>query len=53
MEWMKANMSRKEIIYEDFAQVADFGLAKLVGRTNEDELLATRLVGTPGYLPPE
>lgn len=36
-----------------FQQVADFGLAKLVGRTNEDELLATRLVGTPGYLPPE
>ncbi|XP_073138790.1 lysM domain receptor-like kinase 3 [Henckelia pumila] len=35
------------------AKVADFGLAKLVGRTNEDELLATRLVGTPGYLPPE
>ncbi|KAL3835597.1 hypothetical protein ACJIZ3_010333 [Penstemon smallii] len=35
------------------AKVADFGLAKLVGRTNEDELYATRLVGTPGYLPPE
>ncbi|KZV52683.1 lysM domain receptor-like kinase 3 [Dorcoceras hygrometricum] len=35
------------------AKVADFGLAKLVGRTNEDELIATRLVGTPGYLPPE
>ncbi|XP_059299875.1 lysM domain receptor-like kinase 3 [Lycium ferocissimum] len=35
------------------AKVADFGLAKLVGRTNEDEFLATRLVGTPGYLPPE
>ncbi|KAL8519133.1 hypothetical protein ACS0TY_010175 [Phlomoides rotata] len=35
------------------AKVADFGLAKLVGGTNEDELLATRLVGTPGYLPPE
>ncbi|KAL0364193.1 UNVERIFIED_CONTAM: LysM domain receptor-like kinase [Sesamum angustifolium] len=35
------------------AKVADFGLAKLVGRTNEEELIATRLVGTPGYLPPE
>lgn len=36
------------------AKVADFGLAKLVGRTNEDDLIAaTRLVGTPGYLPPE
>ncbi|PIN09985.1 Serine/threonine protein kinase [Handroanthus impetiginosus] len=35
------------------AKVADFGLAKLVGRTNEDELIATQLVGTPGYLPPE
>ncbi|KAJ8563196.1 hypothetical protein K7X08_031648 [Anisodus acutangulus] len=35
------------------AKVADFGLAKLVGRTNDDEFLATRLVGTPGYLPPE
>ncbi|XP_059636019.1 lysM domain receptor-like kinase 3 [Cornus florida] len=35
------------------AKVADFGLAKLVGRTNEDDYIATRLVGTPGYLPPE
>ncbi|XP_063939366.1 lysM domain receptor-like kinase 3 isoform X1 [Daucus carota subsp. sativus] len=35
------------------AKVADFGLAKLVGRTNEDDFVATRLVGTPGYLPPE
>ncbi|KAL7172548.1 hypothetical protein ACSBR2_032105 [Camellia fascicularis] len=35
------------------AKVADFGLAKFVGRTNEDDLIATRLVGTPGYLPPE
>lgn len=34
-------------------QVADFGLAKLVGRSNEEDFLATRLVGTPGYLPPE
>ncbi|CAI9785144.1 unnamed protein product [Fraxinus pennsylvanica] len=35
------------------AKVADFGLAKLVDRTDGDELIATRLVGTPGYLPPE
>ncbi|KAI6694878.1 hypothetical protein NL676_022588 [Syzygium grande] len=35
------------------AKVADFGLAKLVGRSNEEDLIATRLVGTPGYLPPE
>ncbi|KAI4328188.1 hypothetical protein L6164_020565 [Bauhinia variegata] len=36
------------------AKVADFGLAKLVERTNEDDdFIATRLVGTPGYLPPE
>ncbi|GFY91410.1 protein kinase family protein [Actinidia rufa] len=34
------------------AKVADFGLAKLVGRANEDDFIATRLVGTPGYLPP-
>ncbi|XVF02519.1 hypothetical protein REPUB_Repub04eG0182400 [Reevesia pubescens] len=34
-------------------KVADFGLAKLVERTNDEELIATRLVGTPGYLPPE
>lgn len=34
-------------------KVADFGLAKLVGRTNDDDFIATRLVGTPGYLPPE
>ncbi|KAG9140468.1 hypothetical protein Leryth_016191 [Lithospermum erythrorhizon] len=35
------------------AKVADFGLAKLVGRTGEDDTIATRLVGTLGYLPPE
>ncbi|KAF9605867.1 hypothetical protein IFM89_019126 [Coptis chinensis] len=35
------------------AKVADFGLVKLVERTNEDDFMATRLVGTPGYLPPE
>ncbi|KAM7269657.1 hypothetical protein ACFE04_025154 [Oxalis oulophora] len=35
------------------AKVSDFGLAKLVERTNEEDLVATRLVGTPGYLPPE
>ncbi|GJS40391.1 LysM domain receptor-like kinase 3 [Tanacetum coccineum] len=35
------------------AKVADFGLAKLVGRTNDDDFIATRLVRTPGYLPPE
>ncbi|GFY91413.1 protein kinase family protein [Actinidia rufa] len=29
------------------AKVADFGLAKLVGRANEDDFIATRLVGTP------
>ncbi|KAK3416758.1 hypothetical protein EUGRSUZ_H02518 [Eucalyptus grandis] len=34
-------------------QVADFGLAKFVGRSNEEDLIATQLVGTPGYLPPE
>ncbi|WCJ38503.1 protein kinase family protein / peptidoglycan-binding LysM domain-containing protein [Euphorbia peplus] len=35
------------------AKVADFGLAKLVERTSDEDLIATRLVGTPGYLPPE
>ncbi|KAJ0971542.1 hypothetical protein J5N97_019501 [Dioscorea zingiberensis] len=35
------------------AKIADFGLAKLVERTGEDDCFATRLVGTPGYLPPE
>ncbi|XP_026661301.2 lysM domain receptor-like kinase 3 [Phoenix dactylifera] len=35
------------------AKVADFGLAKFVERSGEDDCIATRLVGTPGYLPPE
>ncbi|ONK70016.1 uncharacterized protein A4U43_C05F29350 [Asparagus officinalis] len=35
------------------AKVADFGLVKLVERSNEEDCMATRLVGTPGYLPPE
>ncbi|KOM31689.1 hypothetical protein LR48_Vigan01g124400 [Vigna angularis] len=33
--------------------VGDFGLAKLVDRTDDENFIATRLVGTPGYLPPE
>ncbi|KAM0849452.1 hypothetical protein ACQ4PT_053730 [Festuca glaucescens] len=35
------------------AKVADFGLVKLVERSDEEDCFATRLVGTPGYLPPE
>ncbi|KAJ0571268.1 putative protein kinase RLK-Pelle-LysM family [Helianthus annuus] len=35
------------------AKVADFGLTKFIERANEDELVATRVVGTPGYLAPE
>ncbi|XP_057752363.1 lysM domain receptor-like kinase 3 isoform X1 [Arachis stenosperma] len=35
------------------AKVADFGLAMLVDRSNDENFIATRLVGTPGYLPPE
>ncbi|KAL5747143.1 hypothetical protein ACOSQ2_024440 [Xanthoceras sorbifolium] len=35
------------------AKVADFGLARLVERSNEDDIVATRLVGTPGYIAPE
>ncbi|CAI9260960.1 unnamed protein product [Lactuca saligna] len=32
------------------AKISDFGLAKLVGRSNEDEASVTRVVGTYGYL---
>ncbi|XP_058088659.1 lysM domain receptor-like kinase 3 [Magnolia sinica] len=35
------------------AKVADFGLAKLVERSGVEDCIVTRLVGTPGYLPPE
>ncbi|KDP31051.1 hypothetical protein JCGZ_11427 [Jatropha curcas] len=35
------------------AKVSDFGLAKLVERSNEEDFIATRLVGTPGYIAPE
>lgn len=35
------------------AKISDFGLAKLVGRTNDGEASATRVVGTFGYLAPE
>lgn len=34
-------------------QVADFGLARLVERSNVDDVIATHLEGTPGYIPPE
>ncbi|EOY20853.1 Kinase family protein / peptidoglycan-binding LysM domain-containing protein, putative [Theobroma cacao] len=35
------------------AKVADFGLARLVERSNEEDVVATCLVGTPGYIAPE
>ncbi|XP_038685793.1 lysM domain receptor-like kinase 3 [Tripterygium wilfordii] len=35
------------------AKVADFGLAKLVEQSSEEDFVATRLVGTPGYIAPE
>ncbi|XP_006847621.2 lysM domain receptor-like kinase 3 [Amborella trichopoda] len=35
------------------AKVSDFGLAKLLERTGAENFMTTRLVGTPGYLPPE
>ncbi|KAI3737666.1 hypothetical protein L2E82_27676 [Cichorium intybus] len=35
------------------AKISDFGLAKLVGRANDDEASVTRVVGTYGYLAPE
>ncbi|KAL3528686.1 hypothetical protein ACH5RR_008008 [Cinchona calisaya] len=35
------------------AKISDFGLAKLVGKTNDGEASATSIVGTFGYLAPE
>ncbi|XP_061358370.1 lysM domain receptor-like kinase 3 [Gastrolobium bilobum] len=35
------------------AKISDFGLAKLVGKTNEGEISTTKVVGTYGYLAPE
>ncbi|XP_076898353.1 lysM domain receptor-like kinase 3 [Bidens hawaiensis] len=35
------------------AKISDFGLAKLVGITNDGEASTTRVVGTFGYLAPE
>ncbi|KAL8256718.1 hypothetical protein R6Q59_028759 [Mikania micrantha] len=35
------------------AKISDFGLAKLVGMTNDGEASTTRVVGTFGYLAPE
>lgn len=35
------------------AKISDFGLAKLVGKTNEGEVSTTKVVGTYGYLAPE
>ncbi|KAI9109387.1 hypothetical protein K1719_019441 [Acacia pycnantha] len=34
-------------------KISDFGLAKLVGKENEEEITSTKLVGTYGYLAPE
>ncbi|KAI7727142.1 hypothetical protein M8C21_020167 [Ambrosia artemisiifolia] len=35
------------------AKISDFGLTKLVGRSNDGEASVTRVVGTYGYLAPE
>ncbi|KAK7255470.1 hypothetical protein RIF29_28880 [Crotalaria pallida] len=35
------------------AKISDFGLAKLVGKTNEGDISTTKVVGTYGYLAPE
>ncbi|KAK7381693.1 hypothetical protein VNO80_00240 [Phaseolus coccineus] len=35
------------------AKISDFGLAKLVGKTNDGEISTTKVVGTYGYLAPE
>ncbi|KAH1219366.1 LysM domain receptor-like kinase 3 [Glycine max] len=35
------------------AKISDFGLAKLVGKTNEGETAATKVVNAYGYLAPE
>ncbi|KAH1145066.1 hypothetical protein GLYMA_15G019800v4 [Glycine max] len=35
------------------AKISDFGLAKLVGETNEGEIAATKVVNAYGYLAPE
>ncbi|KAK9066100.1 hypothetical protein SSX86_015502 [Deinandra increscens subsp. villosa] len=35
------------------AKISDFGMAKLVGRSNDGEASVTRVVGTYGYLAPE
>ncbi|XVF74501.1 hypothetical protein PTKIN_Ptkin13bG0115400 [Pterospermum kingtungense] len=35
------------------AKISDFGLSKLVGKTNDEEATTTKVVGTFGYLAPE
>ncbi|XVE52022.1 hypothetical protein DITRI_Ditri02bG0087000 [Diplodiscus trichospermus] len=35
------------------AKISDFGLSKLVGKSNDEEATATKVVGTFGYLAPE
>jgi len=36
-----------------FLQISDFGIAKLVGKTNEVETTASKVVNAYGYLAPE
>ncbi|KAK7855959.1 lysm domain receptor-like kinase 3 [Quercus suber] len=51
--YVHRDIKTSNILFSIAMFVADFGLVKLVGRTNEGDFLATRLVGTPDYLPPE
>jgi serine/threonine protein kinase len=40
-------------IFFIFVQISDFGLAKLVVKSNDAEASVTKVVGTFGYLAPE